>query len=593
MKKLTAILLALVSLFTLAIPSLAVDYGAETAPAKEYTVKFSDVAKDHWAFTYVAELVDRGAINGYPDGNFRPSNTVTRAEFSKIMTVAAGLEPKKVTTTSFVDVPITHWCSPFLEASKAFMTGYKVGDYYYFKPDNAALREDIAVAVVKLKGYDTRLADLSMLKAMFTDYDSISEALRPYVAIAVENGIVSGYPDETFRAQATITRAEAAAMLWRAFQYGNDNKVPDIDGETDEDKDTDKDAETDKDKDKEEEKNDETSSKKPYKIETLVRANSAVTSMTVDGQNNVYYIQDNKVMKLNGASSSVVMDGNAMGYTISDAELLGDVFGYEADDPVYGKYITGDEGVTFSKFEIMSLVYDSNNSRMLALGEYPDTETYYPRPIGWGTHKVSRLCVYEVSETPTLVKEAEYSFSHYRPEDGATLLGDEIIFKGIYGLYSFDINATADIRTFAYPPKDRFGNYYRHSYLTVLSNGKIAVTNISEYNDRQWFTVSTYDFGKESWSEEFSCVGGYKNGNKWFAWREDNFYAVNDSEIRKTNIVAGKSGPVTTTLLTFDDIEFVDNKSIRVVSDLAVISDKQFVLYDATNGLIRQISPNK
>jgi hypothetical protein len=40
----------------------------------------------------------------------------------------------------------------------------------------------------------------------------------------VENGLVSGFEYETFRPQATVTRAEATVMLWRAYQYGNDNK---------------------------------------------------------------------------------------------------------------------------------------------------------------------------------------------------------------------------------------------------------------------------------------------------------------------------------------------------------------------------------
>jgi hypothetical protein len=56
-------------------------------------------------------------------------------------------------------------------------------------------REDVAVALVKLKGYDkSRLADLSIIKAMFKDYEL------------------------------SLTRAQASAMLYRAYQYGNDNK---------------------------------------------------------------------------------------------------------------------------------------------------------------------------------------------------------------------------------------------------------------------------------------------------------------------------------------------------------------------------------
>jgi hypothetical protein len=231
-RRAVAMILALLMAVVMLPTAAAVEYGAENAGEKNYEEKFSDVPRSQWAFNYVAELSERGAINGYPDGKFRPSLTVSRAEFTKIMCVAAGLSPTNTDTVSFADVPKSYWAHPFLETTREYMTGYKNGDQYLFKPENAALREDIAVAVVKMKGYDTRFADLSIPKAMFKDYDSISESLRPYVALAVENGIISGYDDETFRAQNSITRAEAAAMLWRAFQYGNDNKVADIGGDT-------------------------------------------------------------------------------------------------------------------------------------------------------------------------------------------------------------------------------------------------------------------------------------------------------------------------------------------------------------------------
>ena len=64
-----------------------------------------------------------------------------------------------------------------------------------------ALREDIAVALVKLKGYDTAGYDESVLTTMFSDAYSISAAARPYAATAVQRGLVSGYEDDTLRGQ--------------------------------------------------------------------------------------------------------------------------------------------------------------------------------------------------------------------------------------------------------------------------------------------------------------------------------------------------------------------------------------------------------
>ncbi|MNW41907.1 Cellulosome-anchoring protein precursor [compost metagenome] len=203
-------------------------YGEEwqNAEATQSTVSFTDLPSTHWAYNYIAEMVDRKVISGYPDGKFRPNNTITRAEFAKIMITASGITPKKVNYSSFSDIESTNWASPFVESVKDYMTGYRTADgKYIFNPSAPATREDVAVALVKLKGYDAnRLPDQSTIEAMFKDYAGISESAKSYVALAVENGLVSGFQDETFRPQATITRAEATVMLWRAYQYGNDNK---------------------------------------------------------------------------------------------------------------------------------------------------------------------------------------------------------------------------------------------------------------------------------------------------------------------------------------------------------------------------------
>lgn len=210
----------------------AADYssGYQNEPTGTYYQIFNDVPNSHWAFPYIGAMVQRGVLDGYPDGNFYPDNTVTRAEFAKIMIGAAKMPVYQPAYKYFQDVETTAWYAPYVHSAYPFLSGYDYGtNNRYYMPDEPAVREDIAVALVKLKGYEDDYADTSILSTMFTDVSSISLDARPYVAIAVERGLVSGYDDRTFRGQASITRAEAAAMLWRAYQYGNDNKVFDDD----------------------------------------------------------------------------------------------------------------------------------------------------------------------------------------------------------------------------------------------------------------------------------------------------------------------------------------------------------------------------
>ena len=227
-KKFYAFMLSLAMMLSAISPVFAavVNYGDELTnmPNKNYTQKFSDVPTSFWAFNYIAEMAERNVLSGYPDGKFYPNNNVTRAEFAKIMTAAAGLDISNSDYSSYEDVNYTDWCSPYIEAARYYLSGYVSNGKSYYMPNNNALREDIAVALVKLKGYDTTGFDLSLLQTMFSDWKSISSGAQPYVAVAVEQELISGYDDGTFRGQQGITRAEAATLLWRAYQYGNNNK---------------------------------------------------------------------------------------------------------------------------------------------------------------------------------------------------------------------------------------------------------------------------------------------------------------------------------------------------------------------------------
>ncbi|HZG75945.1 MAG TPA: S-layer homology domain-containing protein, partial [Paenibacillus sp.] len=155
-------------------PKHPTDYGSDIDPSYNAPAKqlFTDVGADYWAYSAIADLSTRGVLGGYPDGKFRPDRVVTRAELAKIMVLAAGLDVQKVGQTSFADVKPGDWHAPYVEAAKFYLNGYSLPNgSVIFDPDAPALREDLAVAIVKLKGYDsTHFPDLSVIQAMFTDY---------------------------------------------------------------------------------------------------------------------------------------------------------------------------------------------------------------------------------------------------------------------------------------------------------------------------------------------------------------------------------------------------------------------------------------
>ncbi len=78
---------------------------------------FSDVPSDNWAAGYIDALVEKGVVNGYNDGTFRPEQTITRAEAVKMINGAIGHTPDKAKVeenlgnydTNFSDVAKSHW----------------------------------------------------------------------------------------------------------------------------------------------------------------------------------------------------------------------------------------------------------------------------------------------------------------------------------------------------------------------------------------------------------------------------------------------------------------------------------------------------
>ena len=64
-------------------------------------------------------------MRGYPDGKFKPNNSITRAEFCALLNRVFGYN-KRVEFLSFTDVPEGKWFSK--EIHKAVTAGYLASD---------------------------------------------------------------------------------------------------------------------------------------------------------------------------------------------------------------------------------------------------------------------------------------------------------------------------------------------------------------------------------------------------------------------------------------------------------------------------------
>ncbi len=135
------------------------DAESENDAENEIVSEFSDVDPGTVEGEAITELALRGILTGYPDGTFLPEGSITRAEFAVVITRLAGLQD------SLPDDAVTHF------------------------------------------------SDL--------DADDSYKWARPYVFMAIGQGVISGFEDGTFRAGEPVTYEQAVKMLMCLLGYGD------------------------------------------------------------------------------------------------------------------------------------------------------------------------------------------------------------------------------------------------------------------------------------------------------------------------------------------------------------------------------------
>lgn len=168
---------------------------------------FSDI-KGNWAENHIKMLFTKGIISGYNNKDFKPKNSMTRAEAVAVIVKALGYEPLDGNLNFSDASKIPGWGSGYIKVAieKGIITGYPDNT---FKPSETVTRAELTVMIMKGLGNKNLISS----KTTFADDQSIPEWTKGYIAKANELGIVSGYPNKTFKAKATVLRGEVCAML--------------------------------------------------------------------------------------------------------------------------------------------------------------------------------------------------------------------------------------------------------------------------------------------------------------------------------------------------------------------------------------------
>ncbi len=91
---------------TLSLASTVSVFAQVSAAAQENP--FLDISSSYVYYDSIKLLKDRGVINGYPDGTFKPNKGLSRSELTKIVVISSNI-PTAELTQCFPDIDLTQW----------------------------------------------------------------------------------------------------------------------------------------------------------------------------------------------------------------------------------------------------------------------------------------------------------------------------------------------------------------------------------------------------------------------------------------------------------------------------------------------------
>lgn len=201
----------------------AVGYYDTTSSTTDWTLTaryeggiiFSDVYPDDYFRDAVNFLYCRGAISGYADNTFRPSNNTTRGQLCKIVVLAEDWTLYIPASPTYRDVPSTHPMMPYIETAthQGVVSGYNCGTgCLEFRPDNNITRGQLCKVVVLAEGWPLYTPPTPTFQDVPTTH-----AQYAYIETAYNRGIISGYGDGTFRPGNSATRGQISKIVYNAI----------------------------------------------------------------------------------------------------------------------------------------------------------------------------------------------------------------------------------------------------------------------------------------------------------------------------------------------------------------------------------------
>lgn len=162
------------------------------------------------------ENLHQAYIAGYPDGTFKPSKNISRAEMAALLSRVYEGESLQSGDVSYKDLLNKHWAYSAIQAAKdtGLMKGYPNGT---FGPDKSITRAEMAAIVARWLQLEGEGASAAK--------DIQGHWAQTPIELVDEANIMNGMPDGTFQPNKPLTRAETVAIINRILKRGPLNGV--------------------------------------------------------------------------------------------------------------------------------------------------------------------------------------------------------------------------------------------------------------------------------------------------------------------------------------------------------------------------------
>lgn len=178
--------------------------------------RYNDVPRTKGYWKHVQLASTRKVMKGVSPTEFRPDDAMPRHQAAVVISSLLGLAFPPPVTAVFKDVPIDH--PQFAYINNLYQAGITRGCVpdQRFCPDKPITRAEFAVFLVKgLKLPLYRGEDKSFIDVLrnHTFYEFIETASR--------YGLITGYPDKTFRPDIELKRYQAAVAIYPAYELAD------------------------------------------------------------------------------------------------------------------------------------------------------------------------------------------------------------------------------------------------------------------------------------------------------------------------------------------------------------------------------------